>query len=105
MKSVVALLLPMGITTALSFPFLTPACMSGNPGAVYYCSNARFGGDCVYRPANDDCFAPPDAPVSIGPDKGGYCVLFEDRECKGSIIHYDEKNPGIKWVQDDFSHI
>ena len=36
------------------------------------------------------------AAMSIGPDKGGYCVLFEDRECKGSIIHYDEGNKGVK---------
>jgi hypothetical protein len=84
--------------TALN-PFLgSLSCKPGKPGAVYYCSNTNFGGDCIYRPANDDCFAPPSAPMSIGPDKGGYCVLFEDCECKGSIINYDAANQGVNRV-------
>lgn len=83
---------------ALNPIFGSLGCTPGNPGAVYYCSNANFGGDCIYRPANDDCFAPPSAPMSIGPDKGGYCVLFEDQECKGSIIVDDAANPGVNRV-------
>ncbi|KAF2633149.1 hypothetical protein BU25DRAFT_103 [Macroventuria anomochaeta] len=92
-------LLPLALATATNIPWFTlPTCKPGNPGAVFYCSNANFDGDCVYRAANDACFAPPRAPQSIGPDKEGYCVLFEDRECKGSIIRFDPENLGLNRV-------
>jgi hypothetical protein len=96
------LALLLSLTTALDIPWFTlTQCKPGNPGSVYYCSNPNFTGDCAYRLANDDCFVPSGGsmngtPMSIGPDKGGYCVMFEDRECKGSIIHYDERNKGVK---------
>lgn len=90
MKYSFTLFSPLGFVAALNFPSFSLTCTSGQPGAVYYCSGAKFGGDCVYRFPNDDCYAPSTAPISIGPDEGGYCVLFEDRECKGTIIHYDE---------------
>ena len=72
MKLATHLMLATTATATALNPFLgSLGCNPGNPGAVYYCSNANFGGDCIYRPANDDCFAPPSAPMSIGPDKGG----------------------------------
>lgn len=82
-----SLTLSLGLTHATPHPLFTPkSCLSGNPGSVYLCSNANFSGDCIYRPQSDDCFAPSSAPMSIRPNRGGYCVLFEDRQEKGGII-------------------
>ncbi|KAH6615135.1 hypothetical protein C7974DRAFT_59856 [Boeremia exigua] len=95
------------LTTAAILPFPSFTCSkSGNPGAVYYCRTRNFNnavaGDCIYHlpdPKNA-CFTTPFAVQSIGPDKGGYCVLFEDKECLGSVITLEDINrvvcPGVK---------
>ncbi|KZM25156.1 hypothetical protein ST47_g3705 [Ascochyta rabiei] len=90
-----ALFLPL--TTAFYMPWLALMnCRSGIPGAVYVCSNAHFTGDCMYHAVSGECFAPPSAPMSIGPDQGGHCVVFEGRECEGEIIRWDLGDGGKK---------
>lgn len=81
----------IGLTTANPLlPLTNLACLKGgNPGAVFYCTDRNFKGDCTYRKPDTSCFAPAVSPQSIGPDQGGYCMMYEDRECKGSIIKWE----------------
>lgn len=92
MHIILTLLLPATLTVAINLSFV---CKPGNPGAVYTCTGPHFRGTCSYRLPNDEYFVPDTAPQSIEPDKGGYCVLFEDRECKGDMVR-DGKADGIK---------
>lgn len=66
----------------------------GRPGGVYTCPGLNFTPTATEQceshstpdPGMFSCitFAPPRAlPQSIGPDPGGYCILFSGNECKG----------------------
>ncbi|KAF3010921.1 hypothetical protein E8E13_010041 [Curvularia kusanoi] len=87
------LLLPPILTLTTASPTIWNQlwCLQdGNPGAVYLCSGPDFSGQCEYRkPTNDDCFAPSIVPQSIGPDRGGCCLMYQDRECKGNLVVLD----------------
>ena len=74
----------------------SPLCNAkiGRPGGVYTCPGPNFTPtateQCEWHsppdPGLSSCitFAPPRAlPQSIGPDPGGYCILFSGNECKG----------------------
>ena len=81
----------VGLTTAATIPFspfILSKCNPGKPGAVYTCSGPNFSGICNYRMPNDACFKLAEPPKSIGPDMGGYCVIFDDSECNGNIIQW-----------------
>ena len=63
----------------------------GLPGAVYICNDSDFKGDCSWiEPADaEKCHIAGtgnEAPLSIGPDPGGYCVLYEKSDCTGREI-------------------
>jgi hypothetical protein len=83
-------ILPLiGLTTAINIPFspfISQACIPGNPGAVYTCSGSNFSGNCNYRMPNDTCFTLTEKLQSIGPDMGSYCVIFDDSKCEGNLI-------------------
>lgn len=83
-------LLPIiGLTIAINVPFssfIIQQCKPGNPGAVYTCSGPNFSGNCIYGMPDDACFKLTEPLKSIGPDMGGYCVIFDDSECNGNII-------------------
>lgn len=114
-------LLPtLPLTTAALLPLninhIDPPCSleSGTPGAVYLCRtmnfNAEVAGDCVYiDPSSSSfssswssstpfissmrtCIPAPFKIQSIGPDAGGYCVVYEDAECRGSVISAVERS-------------
>ncbi|KAG9196845.1 hypothetical protein G6514_003819 [Epicoccum nigrum] len=95
-------------------PFISQECIPGNPGAVYTCSGPNFSGNCNYRMPNDVCFTLTEKLQSIGPDMGGYYVIFDDSKCEGNLIqwggttvsnasvtsYYDQYNQFEKHTQD-----
>lgn len=91
MRLLTLLILPiLGLITASPMVWDFLWCLKdGIPGAVYMCSGPDFSGQCEYRKPNDGCFAPSFVPQSIGPDRGGYCVMYQDRECKGNLVVLD----------------
>ncbi|ORY03488.1 hypothetical protein BCR34DRAFT_70413 [Clohesyomyces aquaticus] len=65
----------------------------GLPGAVYVCNNPKFTGDCGWTFPDNLChIAGADVgkiqgkPESIGPDPGGYCILYESSTCEGKEV-------------------
>ncbi|KAF2020348.1 hypothetical protein BU24DRAFT_127 [Aaosphaeria arxii CBS 175.79] len=61
----------------------------GLPGAVYICTDPNFRGDCGWVAPSQECRIAGtglQAPESIGPDPGGFCVLYADAACKGNQI-------------------
>lgn len=93
------------LATAALLPVHSLTCAkSGNPGAVYYCRTRNFNNavasDCIYHlpdPKNA-CIAPPFAVQSIGPDNGGYCVLYEDKECRGSVVSVTDSKSVFRFL-------
>lgn len=61
----------------------------GLPGAVYTCTDQNFRGDCAWIMPSTSCHIPgtvDDTPRSIGPDSGGFCVLYEKATCSGNQV-------------------
>lgn len=61
----------------------------GLPGAVYVCTDQNFRGDCSWIMPSTRCHIPGtanQAPESIGPDPGGFCILFQKADCTGNQI-------------------
>jgi hypothetical protein len=73
---------------------------AGTPGGVYLCPYPNFQQGTKCTP-NQTCTwhapkTPPECinvanlaapPRSIGPDKGGYCVLYADKDCQGKVVY------------------
>lgn len=55
----------------------------GLPGAVYTCSGEQFSKDCGWSLPTTDCRIA--SAKSIGPDPGGYCTLYKNFDCTGSV--------------------
>ncbi|KAF2656745.1 hypothetical protein K491DRAFT_596394 [Lophiostoma macrostomum CBS 122681] len=73
-------------------------------GAVYICTDFNFRGDCAWQAPSSDCRIPgtgDEAPLSIGPDPGGFCVLYEKSTCEGREI-ITLKFPGMDWAIPSF---
>ncbi|KAF2877112.1 hypothetical protein BDV95DRAFT_138923 [Massariosphaeria phaeospora] len=69
----------------------------GLPGAVYICTSPNFRGDCGWVAPSDSCRIPgtgSKAPQSIGPDPGGYCILYEKATCAGKEVQ-TVRFPGV----------
>ncbi|KAF2691968.1 hypothetical protein K458DRAFT_354131 [Lentithecium fluviatile CBS 122367] len=61
----------------------------GLPGAVYICTDQNFRGDCSWIAPNKQCHIPGTGefgPESIGPDPGGFCILWSTATCSGNQI-------------------
>lgn len=61
----------------------------GLPGAVYICTDQNFRGDCSWIMPNNECHIPGTgefAPESVGPDPGGFCILYEKATCTGNQV-------------------
>ncbi|KAF2192154.1 hypothetical protein K469DRAFT_479550, partial [Zopfia rhizophila CBS 207.26] len=61
----------------------------GLPGAVYICTMPQFRGICGWVMPSSECHIPgtgTQAPQSIGPDPGGFCVLYEKADCTGNQV-------------------
>jgi hypothetical protein len=87
----------LSLSTAIPFrlnPFhhsLTPALHKrGIAGAVYICTDANFLGDCGWiGDATTKCSISgtgSDKPESVGPDPGGFCILYVNQACTGKEI-------------------
>ncbi|TFK58057.1 hypothetical protein BDN72DRAFT_884299, partial [Pluteus cervinus] len=73
--------------------------------AVYYCTNANWGGDCHLTPpitGTDVCHNLEggvqefnDQISSFGPDSGLYCVAFKNYDCHTSDGDYTITYPGV----------
>jgi hypothetical protein len=58
----------------------------GLPGAVYICTDQNFSGNCAWQLPSSQCRIAGTgkfAPESIGPDPGGFCVLYFGSSCEG----------------------
>ncbi|KAI8943418.1 hypothetical protein NX059_001430 [Plenodomus lindquistii] len=88
-------------TTATSYMHITPARpFTGNcdlnagfgpPGGVYMCFDANFKGTCWdWMPNAGECYSfhkdTTQKPKSIGPNPGGHCVFYREKECKGTTM-------------------
>ena len=89
-------------STVLLFTFLnliiaTPTiCPNGDgaPGGVYLCPRPNFQSfpekQCEWRPPTNECYNFVGylnlQPTAIGPDPGGYCLLYQGKDCKGSPL-------------------
>ena len=61
----------------------------GLPGAVYLCTDQNFRGECGWTPPSPGCHISgtgEDAPESIGPDPGGYCILYKNQKCDSTQL-------------------
>ncbi|KAF2110443.1 hypothetical protein BDV96DRAFT_500975 [Lophiotrema nucula] len=61
----------------------------GLPGAVYTCTDQNFSGDCGWIRPSTDCHIAGTgnfALESIGPDPGGYCILYQNMKCDGTQV-------------------
>jgi hypothetical protein len=61
----------------------------GLPGAVYICTDKNFKGTCGWNTPSPNCRIPGtdnNAPESIGPDPGGFCILYSTADCSGNQI-------------------
>ncbi|KAF2202504.1 hypothetical protein GQ43DRAFT_479831 [Delitschia confertaspora ATCC 74209] len=61
----------------------------GLPGAFYICTAENFSDNCRWVPPDNNCHIAGMGfvrPQSIGPDEGGYCLLYKDWDCNGEII-------------------
>lgn len=61
----------------------------GLPGAVYICTDKNFQGTCGWNTPSENCRIPGtgnNAPESIGPDPGGFCILYSEADCSGTQI-------------------
>ncbi|KAF2476642.1 uncharacterized protein BDR25DRAFT_375650 [Lindgomyces ingoldianus] len=70
----------------LTFPIIHKR---GLPGAVYICTERNFAGECGWVMPSTNCHIPgtgDDTPRSIGPDPGGFCILYEKATCKGNQV-------------------
>ncbi|KAF2242897.1 hypothetical protein BU26DRAFT_570325 [Trematosphaeria pertusa] len=94
--AILALLLS---ATALARP-KKPA---GMPGGVYFCNQPKFRGECAWRPQSNYCYISgtgDEAPDSIGPDKGGYCIIYQDDKCGEETKIREIRYPGIeRWLE------
>ncbi|KAF2705022.1 hypothetical protein K504DRAFT_460808 [Pleomassaria siparia CBS 279.74] len=85
------LLLPLTLlaSTGAAAPTSTLLQKRGLPGAVYVCTDQNFQGDCAWQAPNTDCRIVGtgfNAPESVGPDPGGYCVLYKAQNCNQSLM-------------------
>lgn len=82
------------VASATGNPLGARSCTTGIglPGAVYWCDQPLFAGNCGWLEPFNDCraFDGPSLPVSIGPDLGGYCVTYTDTECQTPPIMYQD---------------
>ncbi|KAF2643259.1 hypothetical protein P280DRAFT_248272 [Massarina eburnea CBS 473.64] len=79
----------------------------GLPGAVYICTQENFRGDCAWIMPDNECHIPGtgnNSPESVGPDPGGYCVLWQKATCSGNQIA-TLKFPGLDTKVPDFGGI
>ncbi|KAF1844525.1 uncharacterized protein K460DRAFT_404820 [Cucurbitaria berberidis CBS 394.84] len=61
----------------------------GLPGGVYICSDKNFTGQCTWMPPRPACrYFDGFHPTSIGPDPGGYCLLWRNHTCEGEAISF-----------------
>lgn len=61
----------------------------GLPGAFYLCTSPNWEEPCNWFPPNGGCQIAgtgKQKPRSIGPDPGGYCILYSDIDCAGPEI-------------------
>ncbi|KAF2794117.1 hypothetical protein K505DRAFT_30785 [Melanomma pulvis-pyrius CBS 109.77] len=75
----------------------------GLPGAVYICTDQNFAGDCAWQMPSSQCRIPGTgnfAPESIGPDPGGFCILYSTAVCTSQIKTI--RFPGISAGLPDF---
>ena len=77
---------------------------SGMPGGVYYCDQPKFRGKCYWLPQSNLCYhstlTGDGAPDSIGPDKGGYCIIYQDKKCSEETKIREIRYPGIdRWLE------
>ena len=76
---------------------LTSQPHTGQPGGVFLCSQPRWRGTCKWWPSMEQCTNYPrtsaeeanKAPVSVGPDWGGYCEIFGKTGCE------EKEGPGF----------
>ncbi|KAF1958900.1 hypothetical protein CC80DRAFT_21895 [Byssothecium circinans] len=79
----------------------------GLPGAVYICTRENFRGDCAWTMPDNKCHIPgtgDNSPESVGPDPGGYCILWEKATCSGNQIA-TLRFPGLATQVPDFGGI
>ena len=67
-----------------------------NNSGVVYCLGTEFLGNCKFKAYTEgkSCIDFTDIvqrPRSIGPDPGGYCMLFKENDCKGEPLQIWEK--------------
>jgi hypothetical protein len=72
----------------------------GAPGGFWFCNQPNWNGQCKWIPPSKECttlaFSSLDErPNSIGPDWGGYCILYDKQGCTGDIV---EVVPGNRLV-------
>lgn len=63
----------------------------GLPGAVYTCTSTDFRGNCQWTAPPTRCIQPGPASLgagieSLGPDPGGFCILYEKFDCTGTEV-------------------
>jgi len=79
----------------------------GLAGGSYTCTEQNFSGDCQWNQPSDRCRddgGAPDQPngvMSIGPDQGTYCDLYEKAGCTGTVIQ-NLRFPGNGSIMKDF---
>jgi hypothetical protein len=72
----------------------------GLPGGFWFCNQPNWEGQCKWIPPFEGCMtlafnSLDERPNSIGPDWGGYCILYRDQGCIGDIV---EAVPGNRLV-------
>ncbi|KAL5118357.1 hypothetical protein ACEQ8H_003706 [Pleosporales sp. CAS-2024a] len=72
----------------------------GLPGAMYYCDETNFRGDCTWLQPNDGChLQEPGYIKSFGPDANGVCVLYKDAKCtagqEATTLHFPGMGSGL----------
>lgn len=85
-KTLIIFALSALFSTTLAQPHLQ---RRGIPGAYYTCTGSNFKGNCAWTAPTTRCRQQGGNGIgilSLGPDPGGFCNLYEKSDCSGTAI-------------------